>query len=491
MRKLLTTLSTIISMMLCIQPALAADAIPDPEGVTANWTLRVKPQGWILGGLESPAVMTLYTNNQASYLGTCESVSTAPCSTKVRKNIFASGAMPVCASASQDFCIEEVRIYKKGEDPRAGQLIRSLGGNTVAADTKNGIPYLATSSLWEPTGETYPGIDGFMVRISSGFNWIFGGTKARVSGTQATIVPYVERDVPFSTPIRFEKADDGNWGFNRGSNSCRNDVWTDYGKCGTQVPFPKDIVVGVTVRAPKTFSGWIRGRLGDPQISSKIGSKFNTFSVDASAMEVPTFSTSLSWAETKPALKKIFAPIASDSPPGMPVHQFNYSLTENHEMSLSSLAAVAEQAGDTATGTTTAWNFSDAQSDRIGDLFSICNAKNGGFAGVVVTNSLMYDGKPPSFDGASLNYNVGGFHFEPDGTTPFEGYYKMSMRSDIARCLYGLSKAPVGGSVTVYNSKGVKKKATTAVGESNGWVNMTAAGFTFSKNKIKVKLKKK
>lgn len=64
------------------------------------------------------------------------------------------------------------------------------------------------------------------------------------------------------------------------------------------------------------------------------------------------------------------------------------------------------------------------------------------------------------------------------------------MRSDIARCLYGFSKAPISGTVTV-TGEGEQKIATTIVSEKNGWLKLSANGFTFSTKTIKVKLSQK
>jgi hypothetical protein len=82
-------------------------------------------------------------------------------------------------------------------------------------------------------------------------------------------------------------------------------------------------------------------------------------------------------------------------------------------------------------------------------------------------------------------------HYLPGGTELALGTYDLVMRSDVARCLYGFSKAPLSGSVSVVNEKGAKTTATTVVSEKNGWLKMAAYGFTFSKKTIKVKITKK
>ena len=62
------------------------------------------------------------------------------------------------------------------------------------------------------------------------------------------------------------------------------------------------------------------------------------------------------------------------------------------------------------------------------------------------------------------------------------------MRSDIARCIYGFSNAPIKAEISITSDDGEKKVATTVVNEKNGWLYLSAKGFTFSAPTINVKL---
>jgi hypothetical protein len=112
-----------------------------------------------------------------------------------------------------------------------------------------------------------------------------------------------------------------------------------------------------------------------------------------------------------------------------------------------------------------------------------------GFTGVIGTNAVVYSDGPPKFDQAeqSLNYTVGASHFDSKGEL-FQGYYQLNLRSDVARCLYGFGSAPIQAKIEVSSSDGTPSVATTVINESDGWLKMTAAGFTFSTPKIKVRL---
>ncbi len=75
----------------------------------------------------------------------------------------------------------------------------------------------------------------------------------------------------------------------------------------------------------------------------------------------------------------------------------------------------------------------------------------------------------------------------PDGVTPVKGSYNLVMRSEVARCLYGFTNAPIQASVSIIGGESTNV-ATTVLGERNGWLSMSAAGFTFSTKTIQVKL---
>jgi hypothetical protein len=62
------------------------------------------------------------------------------------------------------------------------------------------------------------------------------------------------------------------------------------------------------------------------------------------------------------------------------------------------------------------------------------------------------------------------------------------MRSDVARCVYGFSKAPINATISITSSDGTPQVATTLIGERNGWLYLQAKNFEFSAPVIKAKL---
>ena len=70
----------------------------------------------------------------------------------------------------------------------------------------------------------------------------------------------------------------------------------------------------------------------------------------------------------------------------------------------------------------------------------------------------------------------------------FKGTYDLQLSSEVARCLYKFTNAPIRASISIVNDSGEKSVATTVVNERDGWLRLAAYGFTFSTPTLKVKL---
>ena len=70
----------------------------------------------------------------------------------------------------------------------------------------------------------------------------------------------------------------------------------------------------------------------------------------------------------------------------------------------------------------------------------------------------------------------------------FRGTYDLALKSATARCLYGFTNAPVSATIEVQSTDGSTQLATTLLREKDGWLYLSASGFTFSSPTIKVKL---
>ncbi|MSO33840.1 MAG: hypothetical protein EXQ80_05435 [Candidatus Nanopelagicaceae bacterium] len=102
--------------------------------------------------------------------------------------------------------------------------------------------------------------------------------------------------------------------------------------------------------------------------------------------------------------------------------------------------------------------------------------------------NLLPTTSPARFEDDSLIYDVAGAHEGYDGKV-FKGSYDLVMSSEVARCLYNFSSAPIRATISVTSSTGeVQNIATELVNEKNGWLTLSAKNFTFSAPTIRIKL---
>jgi hypothetical protein len=140
--------------------------------------------------------------------------------------------------------------------------------------------------------------------------------------------------------------------------------------------------------------------------------------------------------------------------------------------------------GDRAKGQASVWSIAAITDVPVSNF---CLGKPSTFHGLVTTDAMVYQPGIPTFQGGSLNYQVGGLHTNWKKEVIL-GNYDLVIRGDTARCLYGFSSAPISANVSVTNDSGQEVIATTVVKEVDGWLKLAARGFTFSEKTIKATL---
>ncbi len=268
------------------------------------------------------------------------------------------------------------------------------------------------------------------------------------------------------------------------------------GLCGYRMPFDLEKTIVLKVRLSQPVQGWLHGRMKDADIAMKTAAdNSQVVEISAKPLSVPSIYGWAKWGELPQKLKDLY-PVGA----GGTTRDFGDFTTT--DLSSRTLLTMSMVSGDAAINEMNLWlpllndkaaamrTFWVAQTIR-GELpFDSQNCVRGkGFTGVIGTNAAVYSDGPPRFDQAeqSLNYTVGASHLDTKGDL-FKGYYQLNLRSDVARCLYGFGSAPIQAKIEVSSSDGTPSVATTVITEKDSWLKMTAAGFTFSTPKIKVKL---
>jgi hypothetical protein len=418
----------------------------------------------------------------------CGGQTTVPCDLASLKAfaIRANIILPKCSSATEENCINGLSVYKTGSNPEQAEFIREVGGSTTVADQNQGLPRGGTSSLWNAKGiSNSGGTSTYSVMAQLTLSRGLNERSFKASAVNILVLPYSEVASASSQPITWTqtlRADQTHEiGTTGGNPDC---AWVDTAVCGLIQDFSDGTRVKVDLRLTKQIGGWFKGRMQGPEISvGNFSSSANAISLDGLYSQVPQFFTTLD-RENGPADLKTLVGLDRDQHPQGNGGGGTTSTMSDQPSAFSWVDKFRGLAKDTAAGVSTVWSAGTIQGSQgkcLGDTSKVL--------GIVSTNSMVYEGKSPSFNGSSLAYNVAGMHYLPGGKDTVEGTYDLVMRSEVARCLYGFTAAPISATIAVVSSDGENKVATTTVKETkDGWLKLSAYGFTFSQNKITAKI---
>ena len=253
------------------------------------------------------------------------------------------------------------------------------------------------------------------------------------------------------------------------------------GVCAYAQDFVPNTRVKVALKLSNNVSGWFRGRLKDPSISvSPITNMYSNVEVSGEPVEVPRLVSTYVVGQDGPNI--VGAP--NENAHAGPFTIFKSASARGIEI-VNGLRNVVK---DTATAVNTVWMINSITADQAAGNASGCFADRSRLLGIVTTNAMAYTGTVPDYSNGYLSYRVAGMHYMPDGKTEVLGTYDLVMRSDVARCVYGFSKAPVSATIQVVGTSGEEKVSTTIVNERDGWLKLAAYGFTFSEKEVRVTL---
>ena len=469
-----------------IQPASAVDAytpgsIPQQEG----YIDIVLDDGVYTGLNATISVWKLFerwsngSGNWTIETG-CEAMDQAPCDlSKVgdpNYDFSAEMNMPICENAAQEFCIDQLQIYQTGSEPVDATFLGYGGGPSVKADSKLKLPGGKPVALFQGAVNHAGGNATYALQTSGQFGFEKGVFD--LQNLAVAVIPYEERFDATVQPPHYLDLGDGKKGLTTWGGD--GYIWSDTGKYGFIQDFNLDTRVKLKLRVPNQIKGWLKGRVSSPDFSStKYSSTANLVTLDASPVVVPRLRVLATDAQRTPMMKKYS--MWSD---GRPESSGGMFATAEGSEALNWVNDLRGVAKDTAAGQSTVWQYA-ATKWGTGD----CDAKANGISGIVFTNAMAYAGNAPQLKKGFLDYKVAGFHYLPNGEEAI-GSYDLIMNSNVARCLYGFSKAPVSATISI-SGEGDKNIATTTVREKNGWLKLGAYGFTFSSKTIKVKLTQK
>lgn len=410
----------------------------------------------------------------------CYSTSDPACALKTRtwsgpgdQGVIGWSVLPICNSPMSENCIEKFEIAYDGANFASAKFLRTLaGGLSIPSDPTFDYIGGGTTTIWDDSTLSNSKKQSYTTNFI--YSSFFDPTtkKFTVGNISLSIVPVREVPGDYKAPV-IDKNLPAN---NRISFGPRGSVWSEDGVMGVVTDFPSSSKFRLTVRSTNQVTGWFKARLKDPTIDiQKFSQSNNKVMIEGEPVSVPTFVYTKFKSEFTSKENKWW---------------------QNNGQSNSVTGAGADQqdifeyldyfrplVNDRAAGFNTLWTVN---STNWGNQ-NKCLMDSSRVVGIVSTNAMGFNGNSPSYKDATLNYQVAGMHYMPDGKSLVEGTYDLLIRSDAARCLYGFSNAPIQASISV-TGEADQKVATTAMTEGNGWIKLSAYGFTFSDPTISVKL---
>jgi len=416
-------------------------------------------------------------------------------------------------------CVSEVFATNAAGKRVVGKFLENFPGTTkytYPGDATVGLPTGASSFIVDfPEIPHLGGTTYLVVAYLQGARG-FGQTKFEIENFNSAIFAVSKVSGTFSMPkpemnirpdhkLRGRQITAGGFSSDQSlqrRSACVKTAPTD---CLVAWPMPLDASFGYTLKMTEKIKGWLHGRLFDAQaeiISAPDGQQlltvqgkpslipgiFTWFKKDAYPTPLKTyFATQSEVAVNTNGLGWPSNSGVSNGADGLP-----YSIMKEgfgyDDGGFREVSAWIDAVGDKATYAQSVWSIRSMESQQ----YENCMKSSDSLSGVVTTNSTMYIGNPPKFnkDDQTLDYKVMSPHYLPDGSE-FKGSYDLLIKSDVARCIYGFSSAPISASVSIISSDGTSQVATTVVSERSGWLTLSAKGFTFSAPTLRVKLSQK
>ena len=386
--------------------------------------------------------------------------------------------LPVCAESSAVYCIEGLELKIGEGNWRKARFNRSIAGPVQTAVPEIGYPGGGTISLFE-TGEDAKSqdLDGYAIYASFElYPTAIDITKPRFERLDLRVTPYTRETGVFSEQTASTNVEKDGTKHIRFSGCGL--VWCEASQRGRPTDFPKDVAARVTLRVPNALTGWLGGRLTKAEIGvTKIDATTNQLKIGGYPATVGRAVAILERASLPDNLPDYLKEFIINHP-----SIDSMAIRGSDVLSFGALDAIKDSIKDKSVSEETVWSLSSYRNSD-----TQCLQDDSNLVGLVTTNATAFAGVPPSFEGGILTYKIGGLHYDSKGGLT-SGNYDLVIRSDVARCLYKFTKAPIQASISIAYETGEEKIATQVVNERDGWLHLGAYNFSYSAPTIRIKL---
>ena len=241
-------------------------------------------------------------------------------------------------------------------------------------------------------------------------------------------------------------------------------------------------------------SGWFTGRITAPEIQLKPGSDGRTsVTLAGISQAVPSIARNFrytkqseqdEWNQIAKALSRWIPGLSWDtlSPAGKRMSRG--LVTTSAQIDWYQAVSSSVPSFNNADALRNIWRIESNTSQNSSTTLCL----KSGFIGMVSSNSLTYENAIPNWDAAnkSLVYRIASPHTALG--VEFIGNYDLLISEKVGKCLWNVSELSPSAEISVTSADGVKKVFTATSSTTDGYYKFVATGFTFSTNKISVKL---
>jgi hypothetical protein len=435
----------------------------------------------------------------------CKSLEDSEC-LKPGLNLIIRALFDKCDSDADRDCVVSLTATKSDGKKLTGELKEVLTSrHSFSGDSKQGIPDGSGATIWTIKDGAIATDYALVAGVELSVN---GAVESRATGNDSRVnrfdMKYALQPVEMVNSSDYKEVvmaiEDGILTGNSSSLEQGCFVAAE-GRCALSKAFDTSLNFEMTVRLSKGVPGWMVGRINNFTLRSKVLPGQNGFemTISGNPSKVGAVIAWSKWKDTTSEIRSLYEQGVDGRKwrPGKPASELLIKdgeartiltyLNEAGERSIKHFNAWLPLIEDKASAMRTRWNLQSVE-DASGQ-YSQCSAGKG-LVGVINSNASVYSDGPPTFNKTTgtLEYKVAAPHYTSDGTTKHLGSYDLTMRSDVARCLYGFSDAPISATVSIESDGGTNVISTESVSEKDGLIRLRAAGFTFSSPTIKVKL---
>jgi hypothetical protein len=415
---------------------------------------EIRSESFITGySYAEGATSGLYTRTEQ-----CLEITDEKC--KNADSIAINAILPPCELGVSDTCVESLTLIDSSGKSVKATFTKDVETKKYQSNSTFSTPYGGSISVWKAEGlANSMGTQEYAVKVHIDLQ----NFDNRVCGLDPLKCPFKLGNFSASvSPIKVQPID-----------NTLNCLWTTGNECGQVGKFPDGVRVGLSVRITNNLTGFMFGRMQDVIMEvAPFSPTINTVRVEASPVNVPSIYAYVekSALAQNPEIEKYWKQRRANLATQDLQSSDTVDLGPWPQYAMDDFLAFEKfiKSGPTVSSI---WKFGTGLGQATG---SPCFNDKSKLLGLVTTNASTFLPFPPIFDGASLNYKVGGAHHLEDGITLTKGVYDLALRSDFARCLYGFSSAPIKAAVTIsYGQEGTQNVATETVSQDKAkeWQN--------------------